>query len=156
DRTAATMDLSADEPRHTITKQYQATDLRAASRCVRWLPLRLAFSLALALLAPGCVGAALEGMSDHDVDVGVDKVMRPYEQVGRPPASESLVFILDSVVVGGELREEGDRALVKTIASYMLGESTGGQWATRTEEERAIFGEGQVQFVVYRGVGGSR
>lgn len=120
-------------------------------------------ALAAPLLAvvSGCaslipVGPVLEGMSDRDVDVVVAKVVGRYEQVAHVPGSEPFVFVIDSVVVGGDLREPGDRALVRTIASYMLGESTGAQWPTRTESERAVFGEGQVQFIVYRAPAGDR
>jgi hypothetical protein len=114
--------------------------------------------LALSILA-GCssiAGSALEGMREKDVDLVVNKVVARYNQLGRVAWNEPFVFVLDSVVVGGSLRDADDRSLVKRIVSYMLGESTGSQWATRTEEERALFGEGQVELLVTRGLDGER
>ena len=116
---------------------------------------RVAAALLLLLAAPGCaslvpVGAVLERMDDHDIDVVIDKAVRRYEQLGHVSTVEQFVLVIDSVVIGRSLQTDAERDLVRAIASYMLGEQAGSQWVTRVDGERAVLGDGDVLLLIYR------
>ncbi len=118
---------------------------------------------ALALLFPlagsGCASlvdldSVLERMEKEEVDTVLDKLTRYYPQAARVLASESFVFVLDSVVVGRRPEDEAERDLIRVFANYMLGEQTGRGFTTRVEGERAVYGEGAVILTIYRGPDG--
>lgn len=122
----------------------------------RALVLAFALAGAASLAASGCTSLlpthdVIRSLDRNDVDVVVSKGADRYPQLGRLVETEGVVLALDSVIVGSKLAEADDRRLIGTFASYMLGESLGKTWVSRVAEQRVVFGQGQVAFVVRRG-----
>jgi len=121
----------------------------------------LCLGLCLCLCLCGCaslvdVNDVLKRMEKREVDTVLTKLLDRYPQAGRMIASEPFVFVLDSVVVGRRLEGAAERELIRTFASYMLGEQAGRGFVGRVEDERAIYGEGVVILTIYRGPAGER
>jgi hypothetical protein len=116
------------------------------------LPMKATLLAALVALC-GCAAIlpthdVIRSLDGQDVDVVVAKGADRYGQLGTLVESLPFVIVLDSVIVGGEIKEP---ALVSTIASYMLGEALGGEWVPRVGDQRLIYGQGQAELIVHRG-----
>lgn len=118
--------------------------------------LAAALAATLAVLASGCASLlpthdVIRSLDRTDVDVVVTKAADRYTQLGRLAESQGVVLGLDSVIVGKKLDAPEDRRLIGTFASYMLGEAMGKEWVARVEDQRVVYGQGQVAFVIHRG-----
>jgi hypothetical protein len=119
-------------------------------------PLARLALLAAVSLAGGCTSLVpthdvIRSLDRSDVDVVVSKAADRYVQLGRLSEGDGVVLALDSVIVGSKLDGPDDRRLIGTFASYMLGEAMGKDWVARVEDQRVVYGQGQVSFVIHRG-----
>jgi hypothetical protein len=112
--------------------------------------------IAVLVLASGCASLlpthdVIRSLDQGDLDVVVTKGADRYPQLGRLAESHGVVLGLDSVIVGQKLETADDRRLISTIASYMLGEAMGKEWVARVEDQRVVYGQGQIVLIVHRG-----